>query len=143
MMRNVLAPALALSLSAAFAFGGPPESGLKSIRAPLVADAPVVVDLQQGGIRVASYLIDLASVATHPGPGPAMTLQVKNAGSVAADVSVAAALFDKEENLVGAATASHPGSLEPGASATMKMVFRDVNAHLGQAATIRLSLEIR
>ena len=143
-IRTVLLDSLALL---AFATASPSFAGLKSVKVPFVKNEWVDVALTQEGIHVVNYRISLATnVSMNPlkvGAGPAMFFNVKNEGSAPSDFAVAVALFDKEGDLVGAATGSHAGKLEPGESKEIKIIFRDVNEKLSDAMTAQVSVETR
>ena len=132
---------------AALAMSAPLHAGLKSAKVPFVKNEWTDVGLTQEGIHVLNYRISLATnVSMNPlkvGAGPAIFFNVKNEGTAATDFSLAVALFDKEGNLVGAASGSHAGKLEPGESKEVKLIFRDVNQSVSDAITAHVTVETR
>lgn len=132
---------------ATIAVSAPALAGLRSVKVPFVKNEWTEVGLMQDRIHVLSYRISLATnVSMNPlkvGAGPAMFFNVKNEGDAPTDFSLAVALFDVEGSLVGAATGSHAGKLEPGESKEVKIIFRDVNERVPDAATAQVTLETR
>ena len=146
MRVNSFRSALPLSL-AVLAMATPCFAGLKSVKVPFVKNEWAEVALTQEGIHVLNYRISLATnVSMNPlkvGAGPAMFFNVKNEGSAATDFALAVALFDKNGNLVGAASGSHAGKLDAGESKEIKVIFRDVNESVSDASQVQVTLETR
>lgn len=116
-----------------------------TMRASFVKDRPAVVDVAMDGIRVADYHFDRLTRGDDKlfkvGGGPSIVFDVKNEGTEKKDFAIAVALFDGEGHLVGAATGSHSGKLDPGETKEVKVVFHGVSRDVHRAATMFMTLE--
>ena len=138
---------VSLAMLAVLAMPAPCLAGLKSVKVPFVKNEWTDVAITQEGIHLLNYRISLATnVSMNPlkiGAGPAMFFNVKNEGSAATDFAIAVALFDKNGNLVGAASGSHAGKLDAGESKEIKIIFRDVNESVSDATEVQVTVETR
>ena len=142
-MRSLLV--IATAALVALAPATPCDAGIKSIKLSFVKDKSVGLSLEKEGIQVLSYRFDRPRRGPHKtfnmGAEPALIVSVANAGTEPKEFSLAAALYDREGNLVGAGSGSQSGKLDPGEEDEIKVVFRDVTQHVAHAVAMQLSLE--
>ena len=75
------------------------------------------------------------------GSGPQAFVNVKNISDHEMRLAVAVALFDADDNLIGATEATHIGVLDPGEAGEMKLTFREVKRRFFEAKTAHIALE--
>ena len=142
-MRSLLVTLTAALV--ALAPAAPCEAGIVSVKAAFVKDRSVDLPLQKEGIQVRSYRFDRPRRGSHNtfnmAGEPTLIVNVVNAGSEPRDFSIAAALYDREGNLVGAGSGGHTGKLKPGEEQEIKVVFRDVTQNVAHAVAMQMSLE--
>ena len=143
MWRKASAMAIALTLGAAAAS----QAATVSKRVKFAGEEWVRVDLNAEGVLVREISFNVAAgIHWNPlraGKGPQCFVSVKNTSEREADLSVAIALFDENDNLIAATESGHTGSLDPDETAEIKMTFREVNRRIGNARTVHIVLETK